>query len=945
MIGLSEKFSRLKQRIGGNREKGSFEFSFGQPVEEARRITPPNADIRRVMSEIEFAIRLSKELDGKFDGELNSALDFLKEKMDLQGVLTGNDCAETEKMLSALVPYAKEYKVIYAAHAHIDMNWMWGWQETVASTVATFQTMLKLLEEYPQYKFSQSQASVYKIIEDYAPELKPQIEKYIAEGRWEVTATAWVETDKNMPSSASLLNHVYYTRKYLSEHWGVDKDNLDLDFSPDTFGHSINIPEIDSFAGIKYYYHCRGLQDNKVIYRWKAPSGNEVLVCREQYWYNSGITPEPAIGVIDVSKRSGGLKTGLAVYGVGDHGGGPTRRDIERGLEMASWQIFPQIVFGTFHDYFKEAETVYDKLPLVEGELNYFAPGCYTTQSRIKLANRHGEAALYDAQLENVLAKLHLGTSYDESQYESAWQNLLFTHFHDILTGSCVQETREHAIGLVAHTLSVAQTRASLSMQELSKNIDTSSIAIDEDYSDAQSEGAGAGYGLDALSGVPSPERGKGLTRIYHIYNTASVDRERCCEITVWDWVGDIARLEVVGADGKQLDFELLDSQVKEYWSHKYFRILVKAAVSAFGYTTVILRQKEAEEYPIYFNEGDRLHKVRKDIVLENDDLRAMFSQRNGEMYSLFDKKKNAELLVGGKTAGLRLVQTEHDSSSAWNIGRYVAVGEPFEAIKLQQFNGKLRSGFTMEQRVAGSAIKSTVSLSAGSGSIEIEVEADWNETAQGGATVPVLCYLLPTDVSGGCRCDVAGGAVVRTPAEVDIPALQYAAAISGDRALYISTDCKYGYRANKDGLISTLINSTYYPDKYPERGIHNLKLNIGVEENDSKALYEAAFSANHPFFYQSGGSQKGTLAIEGRLLDIELGSCVIAEIAQREGKIELCVYEVNGADSEIKISLPKGKSAYQVDFESAKATPLSEKNGKATANVPKNSFAIFELR
>ena len=129
------------------------------------------------------------------------------------------------------------------------MNWMWSWHETVASTVATFQTMLKLMEEYPDFCFSQSQASVYQIIEEYAPELKESIQKRIQEGRWEVTASAWVETDKNMPSAESLLNHIRYTKKYLQESWGIDPQALNIDFSPDTFGHSANLPELDALGG------------------------------------------------------------------------------------------------------------------------------------------------------------------------------------------------------------------------------------------------------------------------------------------------------------------------------------------------------------------------------------------------------------------------------------------------------------------------------------------------------------------------------------------------------------------------------------------------------------------------------------------------------------------------------------------------------------------------
>ena len=148
------------------------------------------------------------------------------------------------------------YKLYLTGHAHIDMNWMWSFQETVAATLATFRSICNIMDEYPEFVYSQSQGSVYKIVEQYDPDLMKRMRKYIDEGRWEVVATSWVEPDKNMPSGESMLRHIEYTRSYLRDVWGVK--NFDVDFVPDTFGHAETIPEIDLFGGVKYMYHCRG---------------------------------------------------------------------------------------------------------------------------------------------------------------------------------------------------------------------------------------------------------------------------------------------------------------------------------------------------------------------------------------------------------------------------------------------------------------------------------------------------------------------------------------------------------------------------------------------------------------------------------------------------------------------------------------------------------------
>lgn len=150
--------------IGGNREKYGYEDTFGMPREEQAHITRPGRANIRIISELEFAINLSEAENGRYDGVLEEALDYLLSCMQEQGVLTNQACEKAEDILSPMEAAAKEYKLILASHAHIDMNWMWSFDETVAVTLATFRSILNIMEQYPDFCFSQSQAAVYKII-------------------------------------------------------------------------------------------------------------------------------------------------------------------------------------------------------------------------------------------------------------------------------------------------------------------------------------------------------------------------------------------------------------------------------------------------------------------------------------------------------------------------------------------------------------------------------------------------------------------------------------------------------------------------------------------------------------------------------------------------------------------------------------------------------------
>ena len=876
---LADKFAALKQRVGGNREKTGYEETFGMPREEQQHITPPTPLQRRILAELEFSLQLSKVNGGAFDKEIGAALDCLTAKMDAEGVIGNSDCLAAEQLLMPLADKAKEYELILAGHAHIDMNWMWGWHETVSITLATFRTVLKLMEEYPDFCFSQSQGLVYKIVEEYAPELMEPIKARIAEGRWEVAASAWVEPDKNLPDTESLLRHIQYTKTYLRDVWGVDPDSLEIDFSPDAFGHSRHIPEIDQNGGVKYLYHCRGLDEDYSLYRWRAPGGAELLAYREQYWYNSGITPHIGIGLPALAERIAGLKTGLIVYGVGDHGGGPTRRDLNRAIEMMGWPVFPRIRFGTLREFFHIAETVREKVPVVEHELNFTLSGCATTQSRIKKYVRKCENTLLDAENLTALAAMKTGKQFDPAPLIRARRNVLFTDFHDILTGSCVQDTREHAVGILQESLALGQTRLSDAMRAVAENIDTTSIAFDTETADSLSQGAGGGFYASAAA-YNDPGVGNGLTRAFVVCNPTPEPKAEPVELTVWDWQGDLRLMRFADAAGDPVEFQLLDRSYQWYWDHRYVRVLVWAEVPALGYTTLVLSQGEQEEYPFYYNHaGNR--RPEENIVLDNGVIRAVFDYRNGAMLSLQDAA-GEEFIAPGKQAGFVLVETEKRTSDAWNIGRYLKEFPVDDTVELvEHTNGPLRKGFTVKTRVLQSVITAEIYLDKGAEQVTVKTEVDWHETA--GETVPVLTYILPAAyIPDSFLYNVPGGNAARKAMELDVQGLSFAAALRDhETCAVLFTDCKSGFRGRADGtVVSTLINSAHYPDPYPERGIHKFTLGVGVVQGCKKQLENSAVGFARRLVWQTTDRHTGTLPASGALWQGGVKRAVIYSVA-----------------------------------------------------------------
>lgn len=228
----------------------NFDLSF---IEKQKENSYPS---QRIYTEVMYALEVSRAKGGKYDSLIHAALNKLYSAFNESGALTMTDVTNLEGDLAAMTADCKSYELLLVSHSHIDMNWMWGFDETVSATLATFSTMLKLMREYPGFRFSQSQASCYEITEKYAPDMLDEIRARVKEGRWEVTATQWVEGDKNLASGEDLSRHIQQSVAYLSEMFSLPRASFNLCFEPDTFGHNAFMPEILSDGGVKYMYHA-----------------------------------------------------------------------------------------------------------------------------------------------------------------------------------------------------------------------------------------------------------------------------------------------------------------------------------------------------------------------------------------------------------------------------------------------------------------------------------------------------------------------------------------------------------------------------------------------------------------------------------------------------------------------------------------------------------------
>jgi len=871
---------------------------------------------------IQAQLRYLEEVNAAGGGALEALLDDLTAQTALcyesEGTVTKQAALAIEAAMAPASPLCKAVTVSCVAHAHIDMNWMWRFDETAMITVDTFRTMLQLMREYPDFTFAQSQASVYEIIEQYAPEMLPEMIERIREGRWEVTASHWVEADKNMPNGESLTRHLLYTRKYLKNLLGLSDDQFEIDFEPDTFGHSANVPEILASGGVKYYYHCRGYDEHN-LYRWRAPSGAEVTVYREPTWYNETITDASLLYVPGFCARHG-IDRLVHVYGVGDHGGGATRRDIERILDYNTWPCMPHVGFGRLTDFFRYIETL--DLPVVDRELNFVFDGCYTSQSRIKKANRAAEAALFEAEFFNAMSQLSGVYPYDADAFDKMWRKVLFNHFHDILPGSGTIDTREYALGRFQKTMAGAGTRKSAAARAISAQINTAALLPpDACLKSSVAEGAGAGFGLafDAkhVPGYTAFNPVGGSKRLFVLYNPAQAMSDLPVTLTVWDWEGDMGQIRITDEAGNILEHELLDSQRQGYWGHKYFRVAVACELPSFGWRTVLL-EEAARFAPVSLCKDPRVDRP-EDLILENEYVRAVFDPMTAALTSFTDKRTGRETIGG---AGL-FRYIEEDTSrgmTSWRVGRY-ASDEPIERVKLSTVRGSLLRRFEFEAPVKDSHLKVTVSLGKNARHLQYAVICDWREFGARDKCIPQLAFRVP--LAYNCDnfvYDNAFGIIERgVLPDQDLPALSFAFAPQGDGGgLMLSSDSKYGFRCGENAMALTLIRGSYDPDPAPEIYTHAFTINVGIAEDCApQALAEAAMLQTRPAFAVACGSQAGELPLAGCFLRVIEGEAVIScvKMAEEGDGMIVRLYDVTGAREDVALEfLRAARAAAYVD-------------------------------
>ena len=900
-------------------------------------------EFRRLYYEITYLHDVA-ELAGKnFDKEFDTVIEYI----DKNGV--GKD--DIEKLEAILLPIKKEDKVkevLYISHAHLDMNWMWGFDETVAITLSTFRTTLDLMKQYG-FTFGQSQASCYKIVEDYDPEMLEEIKQRVKEGRWEITASAWVESDMNMPLPETHIRQILYAKKYLCRLFDLKPEDLQLSFLPDTFGHNGLMPEIYAKGGIKWLYHCRGDKE-EFIYKWKAQSGAEVLTYREPCWYNSGIIVSDLREQIRFAPsfaKEYNVSKCLQVFGVGDHGGGATRKELEIVEEMKTYPLYPTVRYGTYREYFEYLETVKDNFVTKTGELNAVFDGCYTSQAKIKHLYARTENNLLSADA--LLAMGLADSGKDRSQgMEEAWQKVMFNTFHDIIPGSCVEDSRVYGLGIMEEANARADSLRTLALRNISEKVDYSAwanyLTVDED-GNLTSEGAGGGY-ITNNHGTYDVSRSDGKARAFVLFNSLPFEREVNVEIPVFDWDADFENIEAITPDGKALGIQVLDGTPQDFWLHRYVRVLVNVKLPSLGYTTVLIKKKEAElkTFGLSYARDPERTQLPKNYDFENDKIKVEFNTSDVSVKRMTDKETGAN--IPAENFGyFTFIKEENQGMTAWIVGRHSETTKLYPNSVYMQINGNLRKSFIYDVDFASSSMH--VHVSAEDKLLKYELKCEWKELGVPGKCVPELAFNMPLEDGAIVIKDFNESLKPVEDRELDFAAARCVTVI-GKNGNGFTLVCrnKYGFRLSKNVLSIDLLRGSTDPDKFPEYGDYNIQFAISpIAKLDYKLIDELERDYMTPVIFSSiTGRGKGDKPLTDSFLSLDAENCSISDILTEDGSVTVRVRSYSDKPEKARISYKNGiKHAEETTIDGVKIRDLkATKNGVEATVKP---YEILSLR
>ncbi len=374
-------------------------------------------------------------------------------------------------------------------NAHLDPVWFWDWREGLNEGITTSRAILDLMDADGELTFMRGEAVQYEHMETHAPDVFERVRAYIKAGRWDVVGGTYVQPDTNLTSTETLLRHFMLSQDYFQSRFGV---RARVAWAADSFGHSAGLPEVLAASGMQGFAFTRPGPDivpiAKPAFWWEGSGGSRVLAYRPPVgWYGNERDEMPRrLDGLLASAQQCDLQNVGVFFGLGNHGGGPSRRSL---ADIRAWaKAHPEVtmVWSGLHRLFdalaaEVAEQPLTFLPVVHGELNFCLRGCYSSVAKLKFFYRRTEASVFRAERTETVIRAGLGQA-SERALDNAWRGLAFNSFHDILPGSLFERATDDQLAWLGGAYHRAQRVENAALMALAACVDTTVKAPKGDH-------------------------------------------------------------------------------------------------------------------------------------------------------------------------------------------------------------------------------------------------------------------------------------------------------------------------------------------------------------------------------------------------------------------------------------------------------------------------------
>lgn len=811
----------------------------------------------------------------------------------------------------------KKDTIQVVGHAHMDMNWLWTYSETMQMCNDNLRQVVAFMKEFPDYTMVQSQGAVFNFVEMVDPPLMDQIRKYVKEGRLEPVGGMWTEGDMNLTSGEAIARSFLLGQRYFRNKLGK---MARVGWLPDNFGHISQMPQILKLAGCDYFYFHR-CKPYIGTFWWVAPDSSRVL-CYANDGYNGNISTDLKKDIGKYSPEKGRI---LQITGVGDHGGGPTRANIDMVHQLDKTPDFPATKFTTATDFFNRSSREMEGRPTHRGEMQFIFEGCYTSVAGIKEGNRNSENALYASEFFNTLRWLK-GEKYPAGEFHDLWSTVTFNEFHDILPGSAINEANKEAVARYSEVLRKTTELSSNAFRKMADEIKFQT---------------GKGQPVVAYNLQPFPGKKIVEASVY------SHDEPATAKIASWgNYYGSKNIKPINKGQGNVPSVMVQDASGKTYPAQ-----IVWAKSTPPGYTSkvqFVVNEMPAGGYKTFYidmtSPGSSNEAIPfKDNTFETDYFTVSFDLKTGGIISLYDKRIKKEFVrEGGQLNQLKMyLEDKKGGMKSWTLNKIVRQEDVSKVVSVKiTETGPVRACVETVRTWGKSRFIERTFLYKSYPRIDYDMEVHWLETGSDSTDSPMLRAEFPLAVENGRffsqvpfdvveravdgtlngkpapdwlkHSSATGSSALNNDAQ-EVPAQKWVDISNGNAGIALLNKTKYGHSYSNGNLRITLMRSGGEPDIYPNLGKFNISYSLFPHLGNWKSgVWAEGEDFNVPVYAAEPPSlaltrEHATAPEEDSFFSLDSKGIALSGIKQAEDGRELVVRlaETEGKETTVNLKLP----------------------------------------